>query len=88
MQKSKEQIKWIKRPHPIFGEGGAEFEIHALIKTTFPKWQWVGGFDQRYSIIEPSDISMNLWELFDREEIYRFKTLEEAQEKANNLFIK
>ena len=34
------KLKWTKRPHPMWGEGGKEEGIHSLgLTLTFPKWQ-------------------------------------------------
>jgi len=75
-------MRWKKQPHSVFGKGGREESIHTLIETTFPKWQWTSG---KYSIIEPSDITDNDYELYDGENCHRFDTLKEAKQEAELL---
>lgn len=74
---------WIEQAHPIWGEGGREEGIHSIlgVKSTFPKKQWRSG---KYSIVEPSDISFGLYELYpvNGDDVARFDTLEEAQDFA------
>jgi len=70
--------EWIEMPHPIFGVGGKEpWTPGTTGRFTFPTTIWRKG---KYSIIPPSDVSHNLWEIYDGNDIERFDTLQEAQE--------
>lgn len=62
-------------------------------KIKWPRWQWVCWEDDkqekaRFSIIYPhSGIGWKMYELYDGEETYRFKTLKEAKQKAEELSV-
>lgn len=49
---------------------------------TFSKYQYLF---PPFSIIGPSPVTFDRWELYDGEDIYRFKTLKEAKEYAEKL---
>lgn len=91
MQKTK-KLTWIQGPHPIWGRGGREENIHALkLHLTFPKWQWEDQ-NKRFSIVGPASV---LWtqkgecyELFDRKTrqvVGQWRALQAAKNAAQNL---
>ena len=79
-------MKWIKNPHPIWGEGGTEEDVHKILKRkdVFPTFQYVslGLKKQPLSIIPPCEITLGKWELYDGEDVYRFDTLQNAKRYA------
>lgn len=81
-------LTWKKQPHPVWGEGGEEEKIHEILKgigdsSSFPKIQYVA--DNGFSIIPPCIITLNFYELYNGEDIWRFDTLKEAKEFALTL---
>lgn len=77
---------WKEEEHPIWGKGGKETEALKNLEylQDFPQKIWRKG---KYSIIPPSKITFDRWELFDGEYIKRFDTLEAAQEHVHNLTL-
>lgn len=76
-------MNWEEKQHPIWGKGGIGENVHSLgLSVTFPKKQWRSG---KFSIIEPCGITFGAYELFDGKDVYRFDTLEEAKQKADNI---
>ena len=69
--------EWKEYDHPVWGKGGIEEKVHDLgLSITFPKKIWRKG---ELSIIPPCGATMDLWELFDGRDTYRFDSFEEAK---------
>lgn len=75
---------WVKREHPIWGKE----EFPGALKDAFPRTQWVLVIkgNERFSIVPPSLVTMNKWELYPVDgDCRRFRTLKEAMYYANKL---
>lgn len=78
---------WMKKDHDIYTEcmnNPNQYSAQHIIKD-MPRWQWTKGWT--ISIISPSLISFNKYELFDWNDVERFDTLEQAQ-AAGDLLLK
>lgn len=73
-------MEWIKQDHPLWIRlNKSNIQID---EEMFPKFQWTGTDPYKWdaSIISPSWASFNMYELMFDWEIYRYNTLEEAQQ--------
>ncbi len=76
-------MKWVKTPHPIWGKGGTEENVHEFVTIiSFPKWIHRKG---KCSIIEPCGVTSGQYELYDGENIQRFSTLKDAKAEGDRL---
>ena len=78
------KLKWTKKPHPLWGEGGSEEIVNMFNDMSWPKYQWTA---EKSSIIYPRpEISQKKhYELYDGEGIFIFDTLKEAKNQAELL---
>jgi len=78
---------WDYQEHPIWGKGGIEEGVHAIIKrkNVLPTKIWRKG---ECSIIPPCEVTFGQYELYSPKidgETERFGTLQEAMIKGNEL---
>ena len=87
------KLTWTKRPHPIWGKGGKEEDIHKLgLSVAFPKWQWLDK-SGRFDIVGPASClggisDEEVYELYDRdsrEVVVTYASLDEAKRAASDL---
>ena len=79
MQRMTSNLKWKKIESYIWKSVKTQERMGSEI---IPRWQYFSG---EYSILSPSLTTMDCFELFDGEEIYRFDTLKEAKDHAQLL---
>lgn len=84
-------MEWKKHLHPLYKrleelESMNQSMVKNLFrqpKFSFSKWQWIS--EQGHSIVSPSTVTFEQYELYDGIGVYRFDTLKEAKEYAKGL---
>jgi len=71
-------LKWEKVVHKVY----KRWPLGKGMQCPLGKWQWIS---ERFSIIQPSIATFKAYELYDGEDIYRFDTLKECKQKAEEL---